>query len=249
LHEALLRYSKIMETVKGLIRFDQVSLTGQQTTAARDVLSIRLDQFLFAGKTLATFEFQLQLNKSLSGSSESAYFIFDEKTAAAPFQAWSSNVTSTAGLPVMAVRLDASGWVGQQGPALTPEDQSFMAALVDSLPIIFIQLQESGIRSERTWKDWVQEASKLRQWSKQTLGQGPGTRGDADASDLITDQTLLAGDDTELVAKPLRSTPPKPRKAKPRAKAVVKVSQLAAASLPAPAPTVPVARTAKRRAR
>ena len=271
LHDALVRYSMIMDTVKGLVRFDQAIFTGQQNTVDREVLSIQLNKVHFANQTIAKFDFQLQINKSLSGSTDSAHFIFDENTAAAPIHSWSSNVTSTAGLPVMAVRLDASGWMGHQGPSLTSEDQSFMAALVDSLPIIFIQLQESGIRSERQWKDWVQEATKLRQWSRQIPGQGAGSSVEADASDVINDQTSLTELATEPEAGPLSSKRPKVQKekvspqpqtpsvalvkttpkpeGKPKRKPGAKLSRPAPISLPAPAAVLPAVRTAKKRAR
>ena len=271
LHDALVRYSMIMDTVKGLVRFDQAIFTGQQNTVDREVLSIQLNKVHFANQTIAKFDFQLQINKSLSGSTDSAHFIFDENTAAAPIHSWSSNVTSTAGLPVMAVRLDASGWMGHQGPSLTSEDQSFMAALVDSLPIIFIQLQESGIRSERQWKDWVQEATKLRQWSRQIPGQGAGSSVEADASDMINDQTSLTELATEPEAGPLSSKRPKVQKekvspqpqtpsvalvkttpkpeGKPKRKPGAKLSRPAPISLPAPAAVLPAVRTAKKRAR
>jgi hypothetical protein len=144
-----------------------------------------------------------------------------------------------------------------------------MVALVDSLPIIFIQLQESGIRSERLWKDWVQEATKLRQWSRQMPGQGAGLSVEADASDMIHDQPTLAELATEPEAKPLPSKRPKvqteqvspqpqtppvalvktTRKPKDKPKPGAKLSRPASASVPAPAAVLPAVRTAKKRAR
>jgi hypothetical protein len=238
--KALGRFKHIMESMQGLVRFDRVSLTGQQSAGQRNVLAIKLDQTRFAKHSLASFAFQLQINKNAAGQPEAAHFIFDEKTASAPFQAWVSNMPSTAGHPVMAVRLDARGWVETAQPQLSPDDQSFMSALTDSLAVILITLQADGTRATYPWQDWLKDATLLRQWSRQPrlpvapillpepsqapeLPQAP----EPTLATLPAPPTLLA-----LAVKPVR----KPRVAKDKA----------AAPVATPAPTAKPAPKARR---
>ena len=165
--KALSRYKSIMESMQGLVRFDAVSLTGQQSAGQRNVLAVKLDKVRYAKHTLASFAFQLQINKNAAGTPDTAHFIFDETTNTAPLQAWATNMLNTVGQPVMAVRLDAHGWVETSHPLLSPDDQGFMSALTDSLAVVLITLQTDGVRTDYPWQDWLKDASLLRQWSRQ----------------------------------------------------------------------------------
>jgi hypothetical protein len=169
LREALARYTQIMQTMQGLVRFDAIALIGQQATAQRDVLAIQLNPMHFAQLRLPVFEFQVQINKTASGHTQSAHLIFDEKTVQAPFLSWVSNVPSTGGQPVMALRLTPAGWDTSNWSALVQADQDFVQSLVGSLTIMLITLQVRGARVTNAWQDWFKMAATLRQWSRQPL--------------------------------------------------------------------------------
>jgi hypothetical protein len=236
--KALGRYKHLMDSMQGLVRFDRVSLTGQQSAGQRIVLAIKLDQTRYARHSLASFAFQLQINKTASGQPETAHFIFDEKTATAPFQTWASNMLNTANQPVMAVRLDARGWVDAPQPQLSPDDQSFMRALTDSLAVVLITLQNDGARADYPWQDWLKDATLLRQWSRQprlpiTPVLLPEPSKASEPPVLPTTQVSLPAQLTllALTAKAPNKTKPVP-KAKPpapKAKQVLKAKAPAAA--------------------
>jgi hypothetical protein len=224
--KALSRYKSIMESMQGLVRFDAVSLTGQQSAGQRNVLAVKLGKVRYAKHTLASFAFQLQINKNAGGSPDTAHFIFDKTTSTAPFQTWATNMLSTVGQPVMAVRLDARGW-GETSAQLSPDDQGFMSALTDSLAVVLINLQTDGVRADYPWQDWLKDASLLRQWSRQpSLPVAPVLLPElAEVSEPLQLPPSPLAAPPALIALPAASTR-KPRKLKAtvEAKAVVEIS-------------------------
>ena len=242
--KALSRYKSIMESMQGLVRFDAVSLTGQQSAGQRNVLAVKLDKVRYAKHTLASFAFQLQINKNAAGSPDTAHFIFDETTNTAPFQSWATNMLNTVGQSVMAVRLDAHGWVETSHPQLSPDDQGFMSALTDSLAVVLISLQTDGVRTDYPWQDWLKDASLLRQWSRQPrLPIAP----------VLVPEPVEVSEPLQLPPSPqaappappapstliaLPATPTKkPRKVKAIVEAKAKAKVVVEISAPTPAPT------------
>jgi hypothetical protein len=201
LREALARYTQVMQTMQGLVRFDAIALIGQQATAQRDVLAIQLNPMHFAQIRLPVFEFQVQINKTASGHAQSAHLIFDEKTAQAPFLSWVTNVPSTGGQPVMALRLTPAGWDTSNWSALVQADQDFVQSLVGSLTIMLITLQVRGAQVTNAWQDWFKMAATLRQWSRQPLI--PKTPISVQQADVFVDTT--APDVSDAPSEPLVS--------------------------------------------
>jgi hypothetical protein len=164
--EGLKAQRQILDKVPALLRFDQIQLFGQQNTELKSVIGLRLTHAHLKGHKANTFEFQLQLNLTVTQTVASAHLVFDEKTAGAPFDHWTNNVKSSAGKAVMALQLGPTGWQAQLWHTLSALDQEWLQNMVRLLPFMLANLQNQGIKLEKGWAHWAQATTELINWSK-----------------------------------------------------------------------------------
>jgi hypothetical protein len=165
----LARAKRLMATLNGLIRFDVLSLLGQNKTEAREVLAIQMENIEYLGRRLPKFDFQIQASIEGARFGTDAHLIFTESCATTAFENWFSNIKDSGGKPVLAVHLDSNGLEASAWEKLSEADQAFVVALVDSLPIILVTLQASGTRLPRPWQAWNELAGGMRNWIRMPL--------------------------------------------------------------------------------
>jgi hypothetical protein len=207
--EGLKAQRQFWETVPALLRFDDVQLFGQQNTKLKSVIGLRLNNADLHGLKANPFEFQLQLNLAANQAISSAHFIFDDKSAANPFENWTNNVKSSAGKAVMAMQLGPKGWHPHLWHALSQVDQQWLRNTVRLLPFILNTLQNQGLKLEKGWSTWAKAAIDLVNWSKLSMS--------------LPESTITATDDTPSQLQPPDAAPvpdkaprkPRPAKTKP----------------------------------
>jgi hypothetical protein len=169
--QAAARTRSLMRPLLDLFRFDNCNLMGQQASETREVLGLQMTHLSWRGQRSAEFDFQFQAKPSLlssnANSADTAYLIFSRASATALFEAWTFNAKGSDSQPVMAIPFSARGPMAEIWGSLTQRDRAFVTGLIDVLPVGLAHLYAQKEKLARSWKDWIQLATKLRQWARQ----------------------------------------------------------------------------------
>lgn len=237
--DGLQAQQKILDKVPALLRFDDIQIFGQQNSELKSVIGFRLTQADLQGLKINPFEYQLQLNLGADSSVASAHFIFDEKTAGAPFENWTHNVKSSSGQAVMALQLGPKGWQPQHWQTLSPLDQLWLQNMVRLVPFMLATLQNQGTKLAKGWTTWAQATTDLVSWSKLPLDLPAAPNTDKGA----TPSKLQTPDAAPRPAKAVRQ----PRQTKAKSAKSVVTAKVARKTVSRSKPRVAAVSKAKRR--
>lgn len=148
-----------------VVRFDSARITGQQSSASREVLALEFKTLGFGNRRVQKLNFQLQATPQPDGTlGLPSYLIFPRDCATQPFEVWMASANDAASNAVMAIPFEPNFRHRILWDRLSSGDRRFVKGLCEVLPYCFLMLSKQSDKATRSWTSWTELVQQMNQW-------------------------------------------------------------------------------------
>lgn len=160
---ALEKLGYVLDKFPVVLRWDAVQLKREQVNKDYEHLWFQLQNLSWGGSVYPQFEFRLSCANVKPGSfGLSPKLEFPEGAGQVPFEKWFPESFDDFGSKLELRMALPSSMDMEVWKRLSPNDQTFLAALIKRLPAILPTLQGAGVHAKRSWDDWYTVAREMR---------------------------------------------------------------------------------------